>query len=300
MHRRKLWSSLRTLTVVGASGLAACATTSAKREGQGDHAEAEHGEGEGESESHAEGEGEGESEGEGEGEGEGVSSAEGEGEGEGESEGEGKAETDLGTDNTAYLTQLGLMRGHLLVGYELFKAGHLDAAKTHMKHPENELYATVAPAFAARGTGGFASELEALAAAVENNAPKATVDAAYGTLVSAIERNEKPAVDESTAARIKLAAGLVRVAAEEYAIAVVDGKMQNAHEYQDAYGFTKIARMNVTVAADGEAKSEALKLLDEALNTMWPGLLPPDSLDSRAEQLYGIAARLDFLAAGSS
>ncbi|MEO1232486.1 MAG: hypothetical protein AAFZ18_26680 [Myxococcota bacterium] len=191
------------------------------------------------------------------------------------------------------------MRGHLYVGYELFKAGHLEAAKTHMKHPENELYADVAPAFEARGTGGFAAELEALASAVEMGKPKPEVAKAYAGLMTAIEKNEAPALDtqRSSKARLKLAAALVRVAGEEYGIAVVNGEMKSAHEYQDALGFTTVARSIVSSLDDVSAKKEAAKLLDEALDAMWPDLVPPKTLKTAADQLYGTAARLDLLAA---
>ena len=322
--RKKLWRSLRTLTVVGASGLAGCAATSAdaKREGYSDSASSQadaEGESEGESESEgegesegatraegegegeSEGEGEGESEGEGEGESEGEGEGESEGEGEGESEGEGKTASSLASNDLDYLKHLGLVRGHLFVGYELFKAGHVAAAKTHMKHPKSELYADIAPAFKARGTGGFAEQLEALAVAVETERDRATVDKAYAGIEAAIAENENPALkaNKAPAARIKLAAALVRVAAEEYAIAVVDGKTQNAHEYQDAWGFTTVARRVVASLDDSvSAKTEAATLLDGLLGRLWPGLIPPKTLDTNAAELFGAAAKLDILAAG--
>jgi hypothetical protein len=40
----------------------------------------------------------------------------------------------------AYLTHLGLVRGHLGVGVDLYREGAQDAAQTHMKHPGDELY----------------------------------------------------------------------------------------------------------------------------------------------------------------
>ena len=69
-------------------------------------------------------------------------------------------------DDGAYLYQLGLMRGHLLVGNALFEAGEQAAAGTHSKHPTDELYAPMETEFAARGTAGFAAQLEAHAQAV--------------------------------------------------------------------------------------------------------------------------------------
>ena len=314
--RKKLLRSLRTLTVVGASGLSGCATVT-PNEGYADSASSQpdsEGEAEGESEGEgrraaliaqegegeAEGESESEAEAEGESESEGETEGESEGETEGESEGEGKAAIDLSTNDLAYLKQLALMRGHLHVGYELYKAGHVDGAKTHMKHPKSELYAGVASAFGARGTGGFADELESLATAVETDKGRAVVDKAYAKLVSAINKNEAPARASSAdpTDRMKLVAALVRVAAEEYAVAVVDGKMKNAHEYQDALGFTTVARGIVADLDDSvPAKAKAAAMLDDVLGSMWPGLMPPPTLKTGADKLFGTAARLDLLAA---
>ena len=220
--------------------------------------------------------------------------------GEGEGEGEGSAkEINLVTDDLPYLTQLGLVRGHLYIGHQLYMEGHLDHAKTHMKHPESELYAAMIPAFEARGTQGFANELAGLANAVNQDQGHEAVDKAYQLLISAISQNEQ-AVNEQTQSaseRLKLAADLLRVAGEEYAIAVVDGKMENAHEYQDALGFTKTAHAVISQLEDGEIKSKADALIENIM-PLWPSIIPPAILDTTADEIYGTAARVELLALG--
>jgi len=104
--------------------------------------------------------------------------------------------------------------------------------------------------------------------------------------------------NRTPAARLKLASGLLRAAGAEYANAIVDGKMQNAHDYQGALGFTTIARSVITELDDNiEAKEKAIKLLD-ALKPLWPDLMPPENFTAKAEQLYGAAARMELLALG--
>lgn len=216
-----------------------------------------------------------------------------------EGEGEGPAATvHLASNDLAYLTQLGLVRGHLYVGYQLYMTGHLAQAKTHMKHPESELYADLVPAFQLRGTDGFAEPLSQLANAVNQDLGQEQVSQAYHRLTHAIAHNEHAVSShaQSTAATIQLAASLLRVAGEEYAIAVVDGKMENAHEYQDALGFTTIAEHLVQQLADSEAKHKATTLIDSIM-PLWPTLVPPDTLDTDAGQIQGVAARLELLAA---
>lgn len=226
----------------------------------------------------------------------------GEGEG-GEGEGASPA-VDLATDDIAYLTQLGLMNGHLRVGYELYQSGNLEPAKTHMKHPEAELYADVVPAFKARKVAGFAKELSALANAVEQDQGKEAVTKAYQDVAQAIRANAAvvSAKSRTPSQELQLVSKLLRVAGDEYAIAVVDGKMQNAHEYQDAYGFTQIgigivngidAKDDTTKNAVAQAKSVL-----ESLAPLWPGLIPPDTLETKASALYGAAARMELLSIG--
>ena len=239
----------------------------------------------------------------GEGGGEGHSKAHGEGEGEGEGGG-AASQVDLATDDLTYLTQLGLMRGHLLVGNALYQGGHIEHAKTHMKHPESELYADIEPALNSCQGSGFAAELQALAGAVETEQGDQAVAEAYAAIEAAIASHEALVAEASNtlAAKLALVVALLRVAGDEYGIAVVDGKMENAHEYQDAYGFTRIAKTIVSDTTTDDAATsvvleKAAAVLD-GLDTLWPGIIPPETLETEAGQLYGAAAQIQLLALG--
>lgn len=205
------------------------------------------------------------------------------------------------TDNLTYLLNLNLMRGHLYVGQALYSEGHVEHAKTHMKHPESELYALVVPNFAALNADGFAEELEALAVAVESEKEISVVEEAYQTLSSAIDKAENlvPEKNASIGKTLQLIEQIVLVAAEEYEIAVVDGKLENAHEYQDSLGFVEVAETlladtETTDASQAETKAKAQTIL-AALDPMWPGLVPPDTLTTEASQLYAAAESIHEL-----
>ncbi|MGM0634236.1 MAG: hypothetical protein ACQETO_13830 [Pseudomonadota bacterium] len=222
------------------------------------------------------------------------------GEAEGSEGGEGAGAADAVTSDVAYRTQLALMRGHLLVGVDLYHHGEYSAATTHMKHPEDELYAAMEPAFEARNAAGFGQQLSALATAVDNRAGRLEVDAAYVELLSAIraaERAVEPLDAHQTATVIT---ALVRTAAEEYAIARGDdGSLRNAHEYQDALGFTRVARDLLRQMQGQTDNADALAVIEAQLMTIepaWPGLLPPDTLETDASILYGAAARIELAA----
>ena len=222
---------------------------------------------------------------------------------EGEGEGEGGA-VNLSTNDIAYLTRLALMRGHLFIGNELYAAGHISHAQMHMKHPKSELYNEIEPAFDARGALGFAEQLTTLSAAVEAELDVDIVANAYSAVTTAISDNESVVPDTNLlpSQRLKLVSEILRVAGEEYAIAVVDGQVKNAHEYQDAMGFTEIAAKIIESIdpKDGvttEAIEKARKHID-GLSKHWPSLIPPPALDTQASALYVAAARIELLALG--
>ncbi|MCK7593772.1 hypothetical protein [Pseudomarimonas salicorniae] len=328
----KRWTRLgEALIVTGAIGLAAQGMAPAEAHASGhaaSHAEAEGGEsgelgehaghgaranqqaGQGEGEgSGGEGEGAGgEAEGSG-GEGEG-SGGEGEaagGEGEGEGEGEGAATgADLSRDDAAYLTHLGLVRGHLLVGTRLYAEGAAGMADMHMKHPGDELYTAVKPAMDARAAKDFSVALSALADAVTRRAPKAEVEAAHAALERAVvEAQSVVAAGSPEALPVVLGTvvGLLREAAAEYALGVKDGRIANLHEFQDAYGFTRIARRWIEGLSPAqrarapEAIERIESQLDALLATAWPSVVEPGTLKTSAADLYGALARIELAAA---
>lgn len=193
-----------------------------------------------------------------------------------------------------YLLRLGLVRGHLLVGHALLALGERASAQSHAKHPQDELYAGMAAELAERGAEGFAPQLAAHAAAVEAG-DAAAAQAAYDRLVAAISRSESVvATSPSLAARvIRL---LLEEAAVEYAAGVVDGRLANAHEYQDAYGFAQVAlgmalATHATLGGDDPDRAVFAAIADRlaALAPMWPSLMPPPRLDADAARLASAA-----------
>ena len=210
-----------------------------------------------------------------------------------EMEGETHGESTLSDE--AYLLRVGLMRGHLLVGHALYGLGALDAARTHSKHPTDELFAGMAAEFAARGAAGFGPELQAHATASQSD-DAATVGKAYAALTEAMSRAED-AVEAPPGMVARLIVALLREAADEYAVGIVDGKLADAHEYQDAYGFTQVALAWAQRAgrSDGGVFLRMAERI-EALSALWPDLTPPSVLAQTAARLYGAAADVEILA----
>lgn len=220
-----------------------------------------------------------------------------EGEG-GEGEGEGAVAVNLAENDAQFLAQLGLIRGHLWVGMKLYEQGHIAMAKTHMKHPGDELYAGLVSAFEARGLPGFADELEALADAVNQDNSADTVHDAYRALKYAISVNE-PVASMSTAEVLKSISSMLITAADEYAIGINEGQVTNVHEYQDAYGFQQItlARLDAINEAEQQAAQAAIaetRRIIEGLTTLWPTTTPEGTVEGDASRIYGAASRIEL------
>jgi hypothetical protein len=210
--------------------------------------------------------------------------------------GHGAAPGDPVDDDVAYLGQLGLVRGHLLVGIELYRRGAFEAARSHMKHPSDELYSGLVPAFAARGTTGFASELQRLAVLVEGAGTRTDIEAAYTTLLAAMARNE--AAVRTTPAwtpglELRVVAYLVRTAGDEYEEGVQDGRVVTPHEYQDAYGFVQVAQGLIDgLHAEGRAADAAARARAALarLAGAWPDLPEPEGRVDMSHEAFGEAA----------
>jgi hypothetical protein len=218
-----------------------------------------------------------------------LADASGEG-GEGGGEGGGDA-TAKGSDDTAFLVSLSLMEGHMRVGTELYGRGEAEMAKTHMKHPRDEIYTALEPALKARKAPDFAAALDAVGQAVNAGGSAEEVKKLYDVFADALHLARPPSLEASTAANA--AVQLVRTAAEEYAVGVKDGKIDNIHEYQDAWGFTQVAAQILATLSEAERTEhqkeiEGLEAEIAGLAALWP--------DLAGKALFVAAANMELLA----
>lgn len=209
-------------------------------------------------------------------------------------------DADPASDKVAYLSQLMLMRGHLHSGASLYAAGDVEGATVHMKHPEDELYADLLPAFAAWNASGFATQLQALAASVENGGAVAQVDAGLAAVNAAIDAAADAAAPTPKDLLLASAQAL-QVAGEEFDMAVRDGKIVNAREYQDAHGFmtTALAWIERTETSDPavrEALDAARGQVVLAL-AVAPDVVPPEIVTTQSATILEAAAAIEQAAA---
>lgn len=213
-----------------------------------------------------------------------------------------QSQVDLTTDDVAYLTQLGLLRGHLLVGFELYRRSMPEMSETHMKHPREELYSELIPAFKRRGCDGFADELTELASVVASRAATEVVTSNFESLNAAIRQCEGVAEYEDQVVVTQVVRNLLGNALVEYEIGVIDGSIDNVHEYQDAWGFTQIAGNYARSPAflkndEGRLITRQLQSLISSLEPLWPSL-NPSSVD--ASSVSRLLNRLRMYTDGAS
>lgn len=203
------------------------------------------------------------------------------------------AQTETCRTATTLATNLGLMRGHLLVAAELFEAGHIELAQRHSKHPAEEVYQELLPGLAQFDVPGFAAELGAFAdvlAAGEQG--RALFRSRYAQLMqtmNAIEDRLPLGVRQQQ----QVAFALVSQAAVEYAVGVAeDGRVTDLQEYQDAYGFVTIAKGKViddAAAILGAGNAELGQAFAAALR-LWPTLMPQQPVSRESDGLTKLVA----------
>ena len=196
---------------------------------------------------------------------------------------------------------MGLVRGHLYVGIELYKKEYFENAKRHMKHPKSELYSAMIPTFEAKKINGFASELEALALAVEGDNDLSIVSSKYEELLKVISQNEKIVDRESNtfSKKVYLVKTLLEIAAEEYAIGIIDGNVMNKFEYQDALGFTVVAKnvlkkANTLNSLEKEKQNKIIEIID-SLMPLWPSLVPIGKINGDAKVILEAVSQINSI-----
>ncbi len=210
---------------------------------------------------------------------------------------------DLVRDDAAFLAALGMIEGHLLVATELYASGERALARPHVKHPEDEIYGALRPALEARGIPGFAGQLSAMARTAEGGGTPAAARAAFAAVRRELVR-VRAALAASPAVTLGAVARMVEAAGAEYGEGVEGGRVVNAKEYHDAYGFVRAGKAWVTGLDPAvRARSEApLRRIDGALASLdgaWPSLTARAVPGRFHEGRFDAVASLVELQAGS-
>jgi hypothetical protein len=168
-----------------------------------------------------------------------------------------------------------------------------------MSHAKEEAYEELEPAIEVRKVTGFEQELEAIAAAVQAGKSAVEIDALVEKVSAAITAARGPEV--KPVETIWAVQRLVRSAADEYGEGVKDGKVVNAGEYQDAWGFVETARriMAALPAETRERHRQAVTEIETELDKLkpaWPELTGKQPVTADRSLLPAAAARIELAA----
>lgn len=195
--------------------------------------------------------------------------------------GEAGVPADLPPDFQFALT-LALIRGHLLVGDELVRAGKWDAALPHFLHPTEELYGGIKDKVADYQTPAFDTALLKLADVVKEKSSTTYATALKSVTVALDAGDAGVKAKEADWPSFVVATAIMalKAAISEYEEAIVKGQIAKPVEYQDSRGFVwQAERMIDSVGQDLARKDPAaLKSVRAGLAQLkkaWPTATPP-------------------------
>ncbi len=202
-------------------------------------------------------------------------------------------------EEIAFITQLGLMEGHVLVGMKLYSINEKDMALTHVDHPVNEIYEAILPTLDKMGIPGFKVEIVAIGSAIQSGASPSEVDAIKASLLKIIHRLR---AQHSNPAKIASSVNaLIQIAAAEYDSGVADGHVVEDYEYQDAYGFMAVARQLILELPTNVRATNAkhVAVIEEefrVIQVFWPDIVGRMPISASTTTLLQAAAKIEAAA----
>jgi hypothetical protein len=222
----------------------------------------------------------------------------------GEEGGEKGAAAKLPPD-LAFALRIAQLRGHLLIGDQLVKAGRWSAAMPHFLHPTEEIYGDLQGQLKDYNVPPFEDALKVLASVVKARKGGNDYARAWKTVsdaLAAADAGLKGKQQEWNKFVVESALELLKSAAGEYQQAIVKDKIAKPVEYQDARGFIWQAESMIESVAPALAQkdADALKHMRDAfadLKKAFPAPMPPTAPVKDYGAVLGDVSRIE-LAAG--
>ncbi len=214
----------------------------------------------------------------------------------------GKVDADARLEPTLrFYRDVQLVRGHILVGNELVKAGLWADALPHFLHPVEELYDGLATPIKTRKVKPFLQQLKALAQTVKakNGSAYEAALAALNAKLDLIDANVKVEKTDWMPFAVETALETLKSSLGEYTESIADGRFAKAVEYQDSRGFVFQAdRLISSVAVsltekDPKVAAKMRSGLDE-LKSAWPTPVPPAAVVHDASQVAAMISKLEL------
>lgn len=158
--------------------------------------------------------------------------------------------------------RLAFMTGHVKAGLALYRAGVPKQAAPHLLHPVSETHQSERKGLDALGFE--ASLFEVVSEALEQGRPASEIE----PQLIAAEDNLNVVAKKAGGDPVSIINFLMDTIDEEYAIAITDGVVSDAGEYQDAFGFAYVAK-NQALRLGPTYRDAVLTEID-SLISFWP------------------------------
>jgi hypothetical protein len=185
--------------------------------------------------------------------------------------------------------RIAFMSGHVEAGLALYRAGKPDQAAKHLLHPVSETHQAERAGIDALG---FTPDVfKAVSKALDEGRPASEIE----PMLIKAEENILLLQKNSGGDLNEIINFLMEKVAEEYKEGVKDGKIVEAGEYQDAFGFSVVAlKMAKRIKSE---RSEQLVQEAQKLVKMWPEIGPlasskPFSEEELDKQIENITKNL--------
>lgn len=214
------------------------------------------------------------------------------------------------TQDLDYMTKLGLMKGHMVVGKELLDLNEPEQAEPHIGHPVEEIYADIEEQLEKRNVKEFKTGLDDLHNLVKAKPNDPEIATNFASSMKAID-DAIAAVPEdkrnSPAFILQTINGLLDTANSEYGAAIAKNKIVEDIEYQDSRGFVLYAqdlyaRISGQMAKEYPQADKEIKTVMTDLIKAWPAPIAPEqpvkSPDEVAKLVQNIQEKAQIVSKG--
>ncbi|PSO50068.1 MAG: hypothetical protein BRC33_04395 [Cyanobacteria bacterium SW_9_44_58] len=202
------------------------------------------------------------------------------------------------------MTNLRLMKGHLIAGLDLYMQGENKMAQTHLEHPAKEILTSLRPMLEEKGLyrpvdAALNRLTDVAASGASERKVKDAYEEAMGVLTSA--ENAVPKSKRQSPEFVgKVISNLVSTAAAEYKIALKEDTFTDIPEYQDGRGFVAAARQLLYNNAQEMVKKNPktyteLSTMVGEISAAWPTIMPPAQSVYSADEVTNMAKDIENL-----
>ena len=191
-----------------------------------------------------------------------------------------------------YMTNLALIKGHLIVGKELLLLQEYEQAKPHFAHPVDEIYGDLEPLLQQRNVPDFEKSLTVVNELVKFTPQDSKVMTSYDIAMKDIDN----AIASLSTDKLKnsefilsVINNLLATTQEEYSSAIIDNKVVENIEYQDSRGFVLYSEILYQNIADKnqELISKIRPILLE-IKSAFPEPMPPNVIVKTPEEMTNL------------